>query len=578
MKTGKTKKFLAFLVMAVMVASLAACGSEEATGTGSTDATARPETEKKEVVRLEALLLPTSFAGVITGWVGDYLKEKGVELELISCGDQGEQKLQAYIASGELPDVVAFKTYKQVQDAAAAGLLIDLDEHMDKLPDVAANAATALDYVRDQASNGTGKVYTLPTGIGPSDQIMDATVASIQLRWDLYKELGMPPIKTVEDYLPILKQMMELEPKNKDGQKVYGLSLWKDWDSISMYLATSIGMYEGIDNGDKLGALPFLEYNFNTDEGKSLLESDSQYVRALKFFNTAYHMGLVDPDSLTQTFDAARAKYDAGRVLFAGNYWIGSGFNTRENTDADPPKGFKQVLYDEFKGLVGGDNYIGISWCNSISSSTKHLDACLTYTNMLYNPDDLFFLMNGPQGIIWDIGADNVPYVTDQGWDISDNNKELPVPGGGKMVYDLRNMFGLNSSTLYEKYNVPIYRGFWPGSEKKGATKLSEDWTKVTGYKNDMDMINDKKMFTAFPLWQRLIPSVDNSIETIVSQIGDVVKQNSWGMVFAKDQAEFDRLLKDMQDKARTIGIDKVIEEDMRCVKAAKDLAGKYAK
>jgi len=53
--------------------------------------------------------------------------------------------------------------------------------------------------------------------------------------------------------------MQDLEPKNKDGQKVYGLSLWTDWDSIQMLLASQPSNLIGVDTGDQLGgSLPFL--------------------------------------------------------------------------------------------------------------------------------------------------------------------------------------------------------------------------------------------------------------------------------------------------------------------------------
>ena len=44
------------------------------------------------------------------------------------------------------------------------------------------------------------------------------------LRWDLYAQLGYPKIDTIEDLLPILKQMQELSPTNEDGEPVYAFS------------------------------------------------------------------------------------------------------------------------------------------------------------------------------------------------------------------------------------------------------------------------------------------------------------------------------------------------------------------
>ena len=582
MISRKVKSLLCPIVAVVVAFSLVACGGSK-TADGKTDGTAAQNSTTKaadqtnapkEVVKLQVLGLTTSSSGDFTGWAADYLREKvGIELELLPCGDQGEQKLQVYMASGELPDIVGFKSYKQVQDAAAANLLVNLDEHMDKLPNAAKNAATALQFVRDQASNGTGKAFTIPSAIGPSNQYVDPNYG-IYLRWDLYKKLGMPEIKTVEDYLPILKKMVELEPKNADGQKVYGMSLWKDWDSTDMFLGTQTSPLYGISDHDLLGGYPFAEYNFVTNELKSILDNDSQYVRTLKLYNEAYKMGLMDPDSLTQTFDAARAKFDAGRVLFAQNSWIGSGYSIRTHTDADSPTGFAAVFPADFKGLISGDNPIGNSWCNSIGAATKHLDACLSFIDALYNIDHLMELYDGPKGVMWDLDSNNVPYVTDQGWDIYDNNKELPA--GGKSWYDLMNMFGLNISVVNPAFNYPISVQTWPKTEAKKSTKLMDDWTATVGSKNAISLMKDKNTYTEIPLWVSLIPPMDSSLQSEVSQIGDIVKINSWAMVFEKDPAKFDKNLKDMQDKAKTIGIDKIFDYTKKSIKTAQDLASKY--
>lgn len=39
------------------------------------------------------------------------------------------------------------------------------------------------------------------------------------LRFDLYQQIGAPEITKIEDYLPVLKKMQELEPKNEQGKK-----------------------------------------------------------------------------------------------------------------------------------------------------------------------------------------------------------------------------------------------------------------------------------------------------------------------------------------------------------------------
>ena len=46
------------------------------------------------------------------------------------------------------------------------------------------------------------------------------------LRWDLYKELGYPEIKTLDDMVDVLGQMKEICPTDDNGKTTYGVSLF----------------------------------------------------------------------------------------------------------------------------------------------------------------------------------------------------------------------------------------------------------------------------------------------------------------------------------------------------------------
>ena len=52
-----------------------------------------------------------------------------------------------------------------------------------------------------------------------------------------------------------------------------------------------------------------------------------------------------------------------------------------------------------------------------------------------------------------------------------------------------------------------------------------------------------------------MVPSAPDDLQMKMNQIGDVVRTNSWKMVFAKDQAEFDALWNDMVNKANGLGM-----------------------
>lgn len=537
-----------------------------------------------KVVQLDVFSASTSSttaAGVYDNtWWGKILKENiGVSLNVLPTGDQAAQKLQALMTSGELPDIVIFNTTKDVENAIRGNMLVNLDEHMDKLPNVKKNVPVSLQFFRDNISNGIGKVYAIPSFVGPSDLGNEPSWGPY-LRWDLYKKANSPAINTFDDYLTALKKMQDLEPKTKDGKKTYGITLWKDWDKYSMFMATELGPTIGIDCGDQLGQLPFLQVDFKNGNTKNILDADSQYIQALKFYYDANQMGLVDPDSLTQTYDTAKSKVTEGRVFFSWWSWLNDAYNTKEHANADTPTGFAAVLPANTKTLVNGEKKVSTTWPIAISSATKNLDACLKYVDFMYSTDGLQLLDNGPEGTTWNTDSNGKPSLTDEGWKHIDD-PALEMPEGGKLG-DGTGTLGFNGLSLAfisPKTQEAISYLLWPSTKKhnvENQTKLQKDWSSVTGYQTTIDYVKAKNMILEMPLARNLLPLMTDDISSTSSKIGDIVKVDSWKMIFAKNDAEFQSYYNDMKTKAEGLGIKNVYDWSLKAWNQALEQAKKY--
>lgn len=563
------RQISAMLVLAMLVV-LPACSPSKTTNT-----------VVKQLDVFSASTSSTTAAGVYDNtWWGKALKEKvGVSLNILPTGDQAQEKLQALMASGELPDIVIFNTTKDVQNAIRGNMLINLDEHMDKLPNVVKNAPAALSYYRDNISNGTGKVYAVPNGVGPAD-LGNETSWGPYLRWDLYKQAGSPAINTFDDYLTTLEKMLELNPKNKDGKNNYGITLWKDWDNYSMFMATELSPTLGIDCGDQLGQLPFLEVDFNTGNTVNTLDADSHYIQALKFYYKANQMGLVDPDSLTQTYETAKSKITEGRVFFSWWSWLNDAYNTTENANAEVPTGFAPVLPAKTKTLIPSVNNIGKSWPIAISSATKELDACLKYVDFMYSTDGLQLLFNGPEGTTWTTDSSGKPSLTDEGWKyINDPTLELPEGGTLGDGTGILGVYGLSTAFINPITKEAIHYQIWTSTKKHNIdnqTKLQKDWSSITGYQTTIDYVKAKDMTVPIPLAQSLVTPMTDDISSAASRIGDIVKSYSWNMVFAKNDAEFDSYYNEMLTKAEGLGLKDVYESSEKGWNQALELAKKY--
>lgn len=59
-------------------------------------------------------------------------------------------------------------------------------------------------------------------------------------------------------------------------------------------------------------------------------------------------------------------------------------------------------------------------------------------------------------------------------------------------------------------------------------------------------------------------PEESSDITTLRNQCKAVIVDSSWKMVFAKDEAEFNSLLKEMQDTVKGLGYKDVLKVDMK--------------
>jgi len=72
-----------------------------------------------------------------------------------------------------------------------------------------------------------------------------------------------------------------------------------------------------------------------------------------------------------------------------------------------------------------------------------------------------------------------------------------------------------------------------------------------------------------------VVPAPDD-LQLKMNQIGDVIKTNSWKMVFAENETEFEALWTDMVTKANGLGIEEVNQYYMKAWEDALNMAAKY--
>lgn len=545
--TTKLNRVLSILLVVAMMLSCTAVAALADTDAASLadsilayDGYVKPD----EDVTIQVFGMPFNGSGIQNDPLAQYIQDEfGIIVEwLPAAGDTASAKLSAMMAAGDLPDVVIFHNSQMnaASDAANAGMLLDLGDYTEQIPNVIKNASTSMKYWANSLTSDSTE-YFAGVGLGNSVLLNDLNW-SVALRADLYKELGYPEVASMMDLIPILEQMQELNPVNADGKKVYGLSLWPDWDSTVMHWPTQyMAIY-----GTQIMTGGYTAYNTATGEISSALAEDSLYFEGLEYLFKLNQAGLLDPDSVSQRFENATAKYTDGRVLTAANYWLTNGFNTTAN--AEEGKAFISVYPKDSTIFINPGTSTG-TYPVAISATSDKKEYALKFLDFYFSPLFTSFAANGIEGEDWEM-VDGSPVLTDQGWDRIKN---------ADTTYTFYSHPAL-LTTFYDEYlGTAIEYQYWESVySQPNANAVIQAYLDERGITQLVDQV-DKSSLTLRPSLS-LFPNYDDDTAAIVAKISPIVVELSWKMVFAEDEAEFEALKEEMIEKANDLGLQKVLD------------------
>ncbi|MDY3919031.1 MAG: extracellular solute-binding protein [Candidatus Limivivens sp.] len=546
------------------MAVLLLLGAWMLSGCGGGEGEQTKESGSQEVV-LKAYIQQavTRDAGIWEGWAAKRLYEDtGIKVDFQNTGSEVEQKLKQYIAAGTLPDILGVRSLDQAQMAVDAGLLLPLDEYSELLPAIfeTEEYKKAVSYSRVFNSGETGHLYAMPLAVGPTSD--NAFNWLPMLQWDAYKKAGSPQISTLEDYLDVVEKMVQEKPYTENGEKVYGFSLFSDWDKYSALEAAALSYFYGIDT-------EYVSHLMETDvinkTTRSILSDDSFYKRALHFYFEANQRGLLDPDSRTQTYENMERKYSRGRILFSWFSWLTGTYNDTASghvNNPEAPDGYVSIPAADMKIYEAPDQNIGRNWYLAVSSNSKYPEKACEFLNWLYDSEVECFLYNGPEGVTWEYGEDGAPRVTEEGWEIIDNKTEDRMPeeiGGGSFQDGMGpfNSLGLQAATLMENGYSISYR-YWPSTRERDLTLVEQEVHEMLGTDTIAGYLEEHDMIAKSTMAVNMIPSVSDEMKAKIESIGEIVRDISWKMVYAKNEEEFQFYWSSMQSQAKELGMDQV--------------------
>lgn len=565
----KMSKYVATgLLSMTLLGSLAGCGGA---AESDTDA-ASSESGYDETITIDVYNGLANYMGMQEGWFAKIVRDKfNMELNIIApnVAGNGDTLYQTRTAAGDLGDLIIVDNGQQYNELVEAGLLTDASEYYETMENVQRFDAAVQNLNKD--ADG---LYGFPTSVStlkatdPSEGL-DPTFGAY-VRWDLYGEQGYPEIGTLEDLLPVIQKMQEDNPTTDSGKKVYGFSLFSDWDGNMMNAGKQLVTYYGCDESG------FVLAKADGSDYQSILDSDSEYIRALKFYFEANQMGLVDPESTTQNYDTLFAKFQEGQVLFSWWPWLGqAAFNT--TTNLTEGKGFMlapiqdQKIFSYGAEVYGGKQFIGIG------SNAEDPERIAAFIDWLYSSEGVLANSSqtsgssGPEGLTWEM-KDGEPVLTEFGKQaLLDGDGDVPEEYGGGSYKD--GVSALNVNTVLPidinpDTGFPYAYTMWESYQNETTDPVKEDWSKnMGGAESTIGYLEENDQLLVAPGASYVAPEDSSEISTLRNQAKATIIEYSWRMVFAKDEAEFDQLLKEMQETADGLGYQTVLEFDMNNAK-----------
>ena len=310
---------------------------------------------------------------------------------------------------------------------------------------------------------------------------------SWDIRWDLYKQLGYPECKNLDDYIEILKDMQKACPKDEAGHKTYAVSMWSQWDEA----------LEKLKNGGVFTS------NFN-------------YAGSLAY-NTPAHVN------------------------------EGKGMYSMKPSEATP------LVYG--LGTLGSDRI----W--AIGSKSEYPELAMEVINYLATPEGFMESQYGPKGETWDYDEEGNTFFTEHGKLCNKDKMGTQVGNGHEGTYhdgelQINNITWAldaeNPDSNGETYNSKK----WKSNITEAESEIEQDWRDFTECTNPDEYMEKDGKYTLSPASSYAKPEMEAELQTTWKQVTTTIKNSSWEAMYAKTDAEFDKIVANMKKEANNYGYD----------------------
>lgn len=519
--------------------------------------------ENRDFLTLDVFAGRANYQGMQEGWYAKLVRDKfNLAFNIIAPNVSGGGNLlfETRLSSGKVGDIV-ITSLANMRQCLEEDVLADLSPYIEKTQYLK-NYIEPIKTMNKALGVEKG-IYFIPTAMSTmpvSEPILhgDTLEYGSYLPWAYYKELGYPVIETKEDLLDVLSQMQANHPQTQDGKKVYGFSLFDDWDVEHMSLAAHMVKSYGY-------AVATQSILTTGDYSKSqrLMEKDSAYYQVLKLYFEANQRGLLDPESGVQSFDTMNAKAQSGQVLYLWWAWM---------------RGYSQDNYHMFipvsnePTICEGFSTYGDGYAYAVGKNTQSVKRIVEFLDWMVSPEGLMYYGAGYEGLGYEI-VDGKPIYTDFSGAAWENGYELEEEYGGGTYSQGYCQF--NDSIVQVKDTNPLlgepyHSENWSSTIANNRGAVQTEWSKYFGYMSPINYLKENNLLQVQIKGDFVQETESADMVMIRTNCGRLVKEYSWELIFAESEEEFDRLWADLTDLLYQNGYEQIEKADKEIVEKLK--------
>ena len=550
------KKILSVLLMIAMLLSLVSISAAE--GAEPTVLTFYDEA--------------ANYHGTQSGWFAKVVKDRfNIELNIIAPQVVGNEVYTTRAMDGDLGDIVIVDKSK-VKTLVAEGLIRPIDEiagceNIMRFKD-------QIDVYNKELTGEDGKYYGIPaemTDTAPDTLTDDVIYSSPQLRWDLYEAVGAPEIPDLDGLLDVLAKIHEIHPTEGED-KAYGLSLWPDWDGNDNMIGIANVAQLTTWYNEKIKGSAILKGDGTFSE---IYNKDNAYYKIAKFLFKANQMGLVDPESGEQDWNAVAAKLSARRVDLMWYSWQ-QGF-TNSSEYASQGATFIFIPVGDMTFYADADRYYGADrvWAIGSKVEGEKYDLILKFLDWYASPEGMTFQHVGIEGLNYTKNEDGT--FTKLHDDALALNMEVPAEYGGGGYSDGNNAINqwigaamCTNPENGERFPMKFWKSYQEWERENDKTKAA--WQAKFDALNPVDYMKKHDMLKASPSVGFAAPEDSLDIQSMRADVNKQLCTYTWKMIFAKDEAEFDSLWDEMITQMDGFGYKELYAYDCGVYQAEVDL------